>query len=139
MRGHNFLKVTGILMIIAAVFYIIAGVFIGGLGALAAGLGAGSGLTAGYYLALLVTLVGGICQLIAGVKGVRHCGSGENAKKCVKWGIAVIAFSVFGAILSSINSAGFDAVSFAAGLVVPALYVYGAVLNSRACETKSAG
>ena len=36
MEGHKFLKVTGILMIIAAVFSIIAGVFVGGLGALAA-------------------------------------------------------------------------------------------------------
>ena len=36
MNGHKFLKVTGILMIIAAVFSIIAGVFVGGLGALAA-------------------------------------------------------------------------------------------------------
>ena len=35
MKGHMFLKVTGILMIIAAVFSIIAGVFVGGLGALA--------------------------------------------------------------------------------------------------------
>ena len=40
MNGHKFLKVTGILMIIAAAFSIIAGVFVGGLGALAAGLGA---------------------------------------------------------------------------------------------------
>ena len=31
MNGHKFLKVTGILMIIAAVFSIIAGVFVGGL------------------------------------------------------------------------------------------------------------
>ena len=35
MNGHKFLKVTGILMIIAAVFSIIAGVLVGGLGALA--------------------------------------------------------------------------------------------------------
>ena len=30
MKGHKFLKVTGILMIIAAVFSIIAGVLVGG-------------------------------------------------------------------------------------------------------------
>ena len=34
MKGHKFLKVTGILMIIAAVFSIIAGVLVGGLGVL---------------------------------------------------------------------------------------------------------
>ena len=36
MKGHKFLKITGILMIIAAVFSILAGIFVGGLGALAA-------------------------------------------------------------------------------------------------------
>ena len=49
MKGHKFLKVTGILMIIAAVFSIIAGVLVGGLGVLAAGLGAESGLTFPYW------------------------------------------------------------------------------------------
>ena len=52
MKGHRFFKVTGILMIIAAVFSIIAGVFVGGLGALAAGLGAVFGLTFAYWAAL---------------------------------------------------------------------------------------
>ena len=55
MEGHKFLKVTGILMIIAAVFSIIAGVFVGGLGALAAGFGAASGLTFAYWAALFLT------------------------------------------------------------------------------------
>ena len=72
MKGHKFLKVTGILMIIAAVFSILAGVLVGGLGALAAGAGAASGLTFAYWAALFLTLVGGICQLIAGIKGVKH-------------------------------------------------------------------
>ena len=71
MKGHKFLKVTGILMIIAAVFSIIAGVLVGGLGVLAAGLGAESGLTFPYWAALFLTLVGGICQMIAGIKGIK--------------------------------------------------------------------
>ena len=40
MKGHKFLKITGILMIVSAAISILAGVFVGGLGALAAGLGA---------------------------------------------------------------------------------------------------
>lgn len=136
MKGHKLLKAAGILMIIAAIFYIIAGVSIGGLGVLAAGLGAGSGLTANFYLALLVTLAGGICQLIAGLKGVKHSRSGENSKKCIMWGIAVIAFSILGVILNIVNSAGPDVLSMVSGLIVPALYIYGAVLNSRAGGTQ---
>lgn len=81
MNGHKFLKVTGILMIIAAVFSIIAGVFVGGLGALAAGLGAASGLTFAYWAALFLTLVGGICQLIAGIKGVKHSKHSEKSRQ----------------------------------------------------------
>lgn len=138
MKGHKFMKVTGILMIIAAVLYIIAGVFIGGLGALAIGLGAGSGLTAGYFLALIVTLVGGICQLIAGIKGVKHCNNSENSKKCIAWGVVVVAFSILAAILDLVNSGEFSAMSFVSGLVVPGLYIYGAVLNSKADAMQNA-
>ena len=75
----HFMDDTGILMIIAAVFSIIAGVFVGGLGALAAGLGAASGLTFAYWAALFLTLIGGICQLIAGIKGVKHSKRSEKA------------------------------------------------------------
>lgn len=69
MKGHVFLKVTGILMIIAAAFSIIVGVLLAGISALAAGLGAASGLKFTFWAALFLTLVGGICQLIAGIKG----------------------------------------------------------------------
>lgn len=138
MKGHKFLKVTGILMIIAAVFYLIAGVFIGGLGALAAGLGAADGLTGSYYAALLVMLVGGVCQLIAGIKGVKHSQSRENAKKCMTWGIVVVAFSILASILKTVNGSEFDVTSFITGLIVPGLYIYGAVLNSKAEDTQAA-
>ena len=72
MQGRMVLKITGILMIIAAAFSILAGIFVGGLGALAAGVGAASGLTGAYWAALFLTLVGGICQLVAGIQGVRY-------------------------------------------------------------------
>ena len=77
MKGHKFLKVTGILMIIAAAFSIIAGVLVGGLGALAAGVGAASGLTFAYWAALFLTLVGGICQLW-GDRIFEKCGIGRD-------------------------------------------------------------
>ena len=79
MKGHVFLKVTGILMIIAAAFSIIVGVLLAGISALAAGLGAASGLKFTFWAALFLTLVGGICQLIAGIKGIKH--SKRAAKK----------------------------------------------------------
>ena len=131
MKGHQFLKVTGILMIIASVFCIFAGVIVGGIGVLAAGIGAGSGLTFNYFAALLLTLVGGICQLIAGIVGVKHSKSTENAKKCVTWGIVVIVFAILSNVFSIANGGNFSVSNVLTGLLVPGLYIYGAVLNSK--------
>ena len=138
MNGHKFLKVTGILMIIAAVFSIIAGVFVGGLGALAAGLGAASGLTFAYWAALFLTLVGGICQLIAGIKGIKHSKRSEKAGKLIAWGVIVAVFSILSIVMDLSNGGDFSIVSVVTGVAVPALYILGAALNAKADAPYSA-
>ena len=138
MKGHKFLKSTGILMIVAAAFSIIAGVFVGGLGVLAAGLGAASGLTFAYWAALFLTLVGGICQLIAGIKGVRHSKRSEKAGKLIAWGVIVAVFSILSMVMNLVNGGEFNGVSLLTGVAVPALYIYGAVLNSKADDAQPA-
>ena len=139
MKGHKFLKSTGILMIVAAAFSIIAGVFVGGLGVLAAGLGAASGLTfAAYWAALFLTLVGGICQLIAGIKGVRHSKRSEKAGKLIAWGVIVAVFSILSMVMNLVNGGEFNGVDLLTGVAVPALYIYGAVLNSKADDAQPA-
>ena len=132
MKGHKFLKVTGILMIIAAVFSIIAGVLVGGLGVLAAGLGAESGLTFPYWAALFLTLVGGICQMIAGIKGIKHSKRSEKAGKLIAWGVIVAVFSILSIVMDLSNGGDFSIVSVVTGVAVPALYIIGAVLNAKA-------
>lgn len=132
MKGHKFLKVTGILMIIAAVFSIIAGVLIGGVGALAAGLGAASGLTFAFWAAFFLTMVGGICQMIAGIKGIVHSKRSESAGKLIRWGVIVAAFSVLSIVFNLVNGGEFNVISVLTGVAIPALYIYGAVLNSKA-------
>lgn len=136
MKGHKFLKVTGILMIIAAAFSIVAGVLIGGLGALAAGLGAASGLTFSYWAALFLTLIGGICQLIAGIKGIKHSKRSEKAGKLIAWGVVVAVFCILSIVMNLINGGEFNVVSILTGIIVPALYIYGAVLNSKADDAQ---
>lgn len=131
MKGQNFLKVTGILMIIAAVFSILAGILVGGLGAVVAGLGAASGLTLSYWAALFLTLIGGICQLIAGIKGVKYSKSSENSQKLIVWGVIVAVFSVLGMVMNMVNGAEFNITSVLTGVAVPGLYIYGAVLNTK--------
>ena len=131
MKGHVFLKVTGILMIIASAFSIIVGVLLAGISALAAGLGAASGLKFSFWAALFLTLVGGICQLIAGVKGVKHCQRIEEAGKLIIWGAIVAVFCILSTVLSMVNGGEFNFMSILTGVAVPALYIYGAVLNSK--------
>ena len=132
MKGHVFLKVTGILMIIAAAFSIIVGVLLAGISALAAGLGAASGLKFTFWAALFLTLVGGICQLIAGIKGIKHSKRSEKAGKLIVWGAIVAVFSVLSIVMSLVNGGEFNVVSILTGIAIPALYIYGAVLNSKA-------
>lgn len=138
MKGHKFLKVTGILMIIGAVFSIIGGVLVGGLGALVAGFGGASGLTFSYWMALLLTLGGGICEMIAGIKGVKHCKRSEKAKELIKWGVIAAAFSILGIVMNLVNGEEFSILNVLTGVAIPALYIYGAVLNSKAGDTQPA-
>ena len=65
-----------------------------GCASVAAGLGAESGLTFPYWAALILTLVGGICQMIAGIKGIKHSKRSEKAGKLIVWGAIVAVFSV---------------------------------------------
>ena len=135
MKGNKFLKITGILMIIAAVFSILAGTLLGGLGAVVAGLGGASGLTFSYWAWLLLTLIGGICQLIAGIKGVKHSKSSENSKNLIVWGVIVAAFSILGMVMNMVNGASFSISSLLTGVAIPVLYIYGAMLNSKSDST----
>ena len=109
---------------------------IGGLGALAAGLGAASGLTFSYWAALFLTLIGGICQLIAGIKGIKHSKRSEKAGKLIAWGVVVAVFCILSIVMNLINGGEFNVVSILTGIIVPALYIYGAVLNSKADDAQ---
>lgn len=138
MKGHVFLKVTGILMIIAAAFSIIVGVLLAGISALDAGLGAASGLKFTFWAALFLTLVGGICQLIAGIKGIKHSKRSEKAGKLIAWGVIVAVFSILSIVLDLSNGGDFSIVSVVTGVAVPALYILGAALNAKADAPYSA-
>ena len=106
-------------------------VIIGGVGALIAKFAGASTLGFAFYLGLATTLVGGIIQLIAGINGVKHCNKPENAKKCITWGIIVIALAVISSVLEVIGGGKFNVLSFVIGLIVPGLYIYGAFINHK--------
>lgn len=127
MKGRKFLKVTGILMIIGGAFGIIGGIIaMIGAGALAAVLETSAG---GLMLASALILASAVFQLIAGIMGVKHCDNLEKAQSCLVMGVIVAILSVAGNIISNVLGSDFNIFSYATGLVIPVLYIIGAVKN----------
>lgn len=127
MKGRKFLKVTGILMIIGGAFGIIGGIVaMIGVGALAAVLETSAG---GLMLASALILVSAVFQLIAGIMGVKNCDKPEKAQSCIVIGVIVAILSVAGNVISNVLGSDFNIISYATGLIIPVLYIIGAVKN----------
>ena len=127
MKGRKFLKVTGILMIIGGGFGIIGGILaMLGAGALAAVLETSAG---GLMLASALILASAVFQLIAGIMGVKNCDKPEKAQSCLAMGVIVAILSVSGNIVSNVLGSSFNIMSYATGLIIPVLYIIGAVKN----------
>ena len=127
MKGRKFLKVTGILMIIGAAFGIIGGIIaMIGVGALAAVLETSA---VGLMLASVLVLASAVFQLIAGIMGVKNCDKPEKAQACLVMGIIVAILSVAGNVTSNVLGSDFNVFNYATGLVIPVLYIIGAVKN----------
>ena len=127
MKGSKFLKVTGILMIISAAFGIIGGIIaLIGAGALAAVLETSAG---GLMLASALILVSAVFQLIAGIMGVKNCDKPEKAQSCMVIGVIVAILSVAGNVISNVLGSDFNIINYATGLIIPVLYIIGAVKN----------
>lgn len=127
MKGRKFLKVTGILMIIGGAFGIIGGIVaMIGAGALAAVLETSAG---GLMLASVLILASAVFQLIAGIMGVKNCDKPEKAQSCLVMGVIVAILSVSGNIISNVLGSSFNILSYATGLIIPVLYIIGAVKN----------
>lgn len=130
MKGSKFLKVTGILMIVfgalALILSIVAAIGLAALVALELN-------TWQYTAAVILMLVGSIFELIAGIVGVKNCTKPEKAGTCMVWGIIVIALSVLSNVLTLVgNPDNFSIVNLLTGLVIPVLYLIGAVMNKKA-------
>ena len=127
MKGRKFLKVTGILMIIGGGFGIIGGILaMLGAGALAAVLETSAG---GLMLASALILASAVFQLIAGIMGVKNCDKPEKAQSCIVIGVIVAILSVAGNVISNVLGSDFNIINYATGLIIPVLYIIGAVKN----------
>ena len=127
MNGQKILKVTSILMIVGGVIAAITGVIaILGISALAALAGSAEGTGLLYASSILVT-VASIIQLIAGIKGLGACKAPQKAASCIKWGVIVAILAIVSIIIGIVGGGEFSITSLVLNLLLPGLYVYGAM------------
>lgn len=126
-NGQIFLKITSILMIIGGIIAAIAGVIaILGVSALVALSGNADGTGLLYASSILVTVVS-VIEIIAGAKGLKACKAPEKAGKCVTWGIVIAVLSIISMVIGLIGGGNFDVTSLVLNLLVPGLYIFGAL------------
>ena len=130
-KGSGFLKVTGILMIIGGAISVILGI-IAALGVAAlVYISDGTVSSALLYTSVILMIVSAVAELVAGIIGVVNCKKPEKAGVCIAWGIIVAVLSVAGTILNSVGGGTFSVFSLILGLVLPVLYIIGAVFNKK--------
>ena len=130
-KGSGFLKVTGILMIIGGGISIILGI-IAALGVAAlAYISDGEISSAMLYASVALMIVSAVAQLIAGIIGVVNCKKPEKAGVCIAWGIIVAVLCVAGTIMNVAGGGALSVLSLMLGLVLPVLYIIGAVFNKK--------
>ncbi len=131
-KGAAFLKVTGILMIIGGAIALILGfVAVAAVAALAY-LSDGVISSGLLYTASILALISAVAELVAGIVGVVNSKKPEKAGACIVWGVIVAVLSVAGCVLTAVAGADFPVVNLILGLVLPALYVVGALKNKNA-------
>lgn len=126
--GKNYLLVVGILLVIGgglSMFLVIPTLLLG-IASLSMG-----GLGMILFLAALLACATAIIDLIAGILGIVNRNKPEKAKICMGFGITMIVFAVLG-FISSIGAQDVNYVSAIFGLVLPILYLVGAVKNKNA-------
>ena len=127
MKGQKLLKVTSILMIIGGVIAAIVGVLaILGISALVALMESAEG-TGLLYASSAIIIVSSIIEFIAGIKGVGACSAPQKAASCVKWGIIIAILAIISIIIGLVGGGQFSITSLVLNLLLPGLYVYGAM------------
>ena len=66
------------------------------------------------------------------IKVMKKTKRSEKAGGLIVWGAIVAVFSVLSIVMNLVNGGEFNVTSVLTGVAVPALYIYGAVLNSKA-------
>lgn len=147
-KGKVLLKVMGIIMIVGGAISVIVSIF---LAIAAAGLIAVGG-PALLIIGVILTILGSVAELIAGIICTKNAAKPENATKCMVWSIIVLVLQLLGVILvlagsaamvkeltaqgvqASINSTPSTIISIVVGIVIPVLAIIGAVMNKKSYD-----
>ena len=78
-----------------------------------------------------VILICKLLKFVGGIIGVKNWNKLEKAQTCMVWGILAIALCVLSQILNLAGGGSFNVVSLATGLVLPVLYLIGALQNKK--------
>lgn len=127
MAGQKILKVTSILMIIGGVIAAVAGVvaFLG-ISTFAALAESTEGM--GFiYAGSIIVIAASVIEFIAGIKGVGACSDPQKAASCIKWGLFIAGMTVGSAVIGLIGGGKLNIIGLVQNLLLPGLYVYGAM------------
>ncbi|MDD3611898.1 MAG: hypothetical protein PHU38_05965 [Eubacteriales bacterium] len=128
-KSNGFLKVTGILMIIGGGLSIILGIIaMLGVALIVSALGTEEMLGL-LIFATILSLLGAIVSLVAGILGVANAAKPEKANICIVFGILAAMLSVLGNVLTATSGGTFSVFNLILGLVLPVLYLIGAFQN----------
>jgi len=136
--GKGLLKVSGILLIIAGGFWLLLGV-LAALGMLVPGVLAASAQATNTTVTMVVVgaiviVVLGAIYLIAGILGVKNCNKPEKAQVCFTISIIMLLVIILDSI-SSLMGGTLKWYNIIIGLVLPVVYLLGALKNKEVAST----
>jgi hypothetical protein len=127
MDGIKFVKVTSIIMIVGGSIAAIAGIMgVLGISAMVLLMESSEGVGILYATTIMV-FVASVIQIVAGIKGLKACKTPQAAGTCVILGFIIAGLAVVALVISVIAGNDFNFLSLVINLIVPGLYIYGAL------------
>ena len=129
-KGATLLKVTGIIMIIgSALSFIISIVAIVGIAQTIRN--PFLTVSAVAVTAVIIAPIHLLIEFITGIVGVKNCKRPEKASTCITWGVLSALSCILVNLLTISSGGSFSAFSVILGLVLPVLFIIGAVQNKQ--------
>lgn len=144
MKGKNFLKVTGILMIIFAAIALIVNIITLVVFKSFASADVRASLSESIqtialaaFIGIIFSCVGAVLEMVTGIIGIANCRKPQKATTCIVFGFILLALEIASLILTFVGGSTGAAtiiISVITGLALPVLYLIGAFLNKKSMD-----